>query len=133
MIDPNELERLSNPREALEDAFRVVFGPKPDTIWKDEVLREEWTDEYSAWFERSCRFYTLLDAEAYIDAAMMLIPDNWTAWEMRSHAARSHFSADLSRLSECDAGQEDWAHGRGRHPALALAEAALRAQEAGDV
>lgn len=53
-------------------------------------------------------------------------------WEMRSHAALSHFSVDLSRLSECDAGQEDWAHGRGRHPALALAQAALRAKEAGN-
>lgn len=72
-------------------------------------------------------YNSLLDAEAWTDAAMMLIPDNWTAWEMRSHAARSHFSADLSRLSECDAGQEDWAHGGGMHPALALAEAALRA------
>lgn len=52
---------MTDTRQVLEEAFRVVFGPKPDTIWKDEVLREEWTDEYSAWFERSCRFYTLLD------------------------------------------------------------------------
>ncbi len=111
---------MSNPREALEEVWLAIHhgGYPPER--EDDTCR------------KCDRFRRFLDAEAWTDAALMLIPDNWTAWEMRSHAARSHFSADLSRLSECDAGQEDWAHGRGRHPALALAEAALRAKEAGD-
>lgn len=63
---------------------------------------------------------------ASLDAALSLVPDGWTAWELRSHAKRTRFSADLSRLSECDSG-EDWAIGRAATPALALCAAALRA------
>lgn len=108
-------------REVLEAAFAQMHGLT--------MAAEDW--DALGWIKAD-RFRRFLDAEAWTDAAFMLIPDNWTAWEMRSHAARSHFSADLSRLSECDAGHEDWAHGRGMHPALALAEAALRAKEAGN-
>lgn len=70
------------------------------------------------WFTRS------------LDAAVTLVPEKWTAWELRSHAARTRYSADLSRLTECDASQEDWAHGRASTPALALCAAALRARAA---
>lgn len=64
-----------------------------------------------------------------LDAAVTLVPEQWTAWELRSHQAKTRFSADLSRLTECDAG-EDWAHGRGATPAAALTAAALRARAA---
>ncbi len=69
----------------------------------------------------------LFNVTASLDAAMQLIPDEWTAWELRSTAKKTQFSADLSRLTECDAG-EDWAHGRGKTPALAMAAASLRAR-----
>lgn len=63
-----------------------------------------------------------------LDAAVTLVPETWTAWELRSHAAKTRFSSDLSRLTECDASQEDWAHGRGATAALALCVASLRAR-----
>ncbi len=63
---------------------------------------------------------------ASIDAALMLVPEEWTAWELYSSAKKTRFSCDLSKLTECDAG-EDWAHGRGVTPALALVAASLRA------
>ena len=65
---------------------------------------------------------------ASIDAAMTLVPDGWTAWELRSHQNKARFSCDLSRLSEIDSSSEDWACGRGKTPALALCAAALRAK-----
>lgn len=126
---------MTNPREALEEAFKVIFGPEPPSEYDGRAWTRnepDFSPTWTAYIAKRNSFRRFLDAEAWTDAAMMLIPDNWTAWEMRSHAGRSHFSADLSRLSECDAGQEDWAHGRGMHPALALAEAALRAKEAGN-
>ena len=63
-----------------------------------------------------------------LDAALELVPEGWTAWELRSHGRKTRFSADLSRMSECDAG-EDWAHGMGSTPALALVIAVLRARQ----
>lgn len=117
---------MSNPREALEDAFRVVFGPKPDTIWKDEVLREEWTDEYSAWFERSCRFYTLLDAEAWTDAAMCFVPEDWH-FELKG--LNYSWNALINPTAAGTAGA--WS-GFADHPALALAQACLKARENSD-
>lgn len=120
---------MTDTRQALEGAYEAIYGMSVcAALYRHGSLGEEPSAEKQAFVDR---FYRFLDAEAWTDAAMMLIPDNWTAWEMRSHAGRSHFSVDLSRLSECDAGQEDWAHGRGMHPALALAQAALRAKEAG--
>jgi len=61
-----------------------------------------------------------------LNAALSLVPEEWTAWELRSSGRKTRFSADLSRLTECDAG-EDWAHGRGPTPALAICVAAIKA------
>lgn len=67
------------------------------------------------------------DPTANLDAALTLVPEEWTAWELRSSAKKTRFSADLSRLTECDSG-EDWTYGRASTPALALCAAALRAR-----
>jgi hypothetical protein len=63
-----------------------------------------------------------------LDAAVTLVPADWTAWELRSWETKTRFSADLSRMTECDANPEEWAHGRGKTPALALCAASLRAR-----
>lgn len=75
------------------------------------------------------RGWDLASVGAWLEVAMLLVPDGWTAWELRSRGNKTRFSADLSRLTECDAG-EDSANGSGPTPALALCIAALRAHEA---
>lgn len=68
-----------------------------------------------------------------IDAALTLVPDDWTAWEIRSMGRKTIFSCDLSRMTECDANAgQDWAYGNGHNPAIALCIAALKARAAGE-
>lgn len=74
-------------------------------------------------------FLNMVEVGAFESAALMLVPDDWTAWELHSHSARTRFSADLLRLG-CDGG-EHWARGRASTPALAIAAASLRARSAG--
>jgi len=63
-----------------------------------------------------------------IDAAMMLVPDEWTAWGVRSRRRKTRFVAYLSRLIESD--EEDEVLGHGDTPALAITAACLRAHAA---
>jgi hypothetical protein len=73
-------------REKLEAAFEAVFPmPKPIRVAR-QANGEPWfgdglgpyTEEYKAWDRRKTRFTRLLDAEAWLDAAMMLLPEGWT-------------------------------------------------------
>jgi hypothetical protein len=63
------------------------------------------------------------------DAIDWMMPEEWTAWGIQSMFRKTRFSVDLSRLTECDAGGDDWAHANAPTPALALCAAALRARE----
>lgn len=59
---------MTDTREALGEAAVAIWGEQArDVVIHDQVM-----------FERMCRFDTFLDAEAWIDAAMMLVSD-W-AW-----------------------------------------------------
>lgn len=128
-------EAMSDTRTAMEEAFKVVFGPKPDTIWKDDVLREEWTDEYVAWHERTWRFDTLLDAEAWTDAAMMLVPEGWDSISIRrtdDGLWHCELAGNDARMMAEDP-DEFWVEAEGHsHPALAIAQAALKTQDKND-
>lgn len=62
---------------------------------------------------------------ASLDAAMTLVPDGWTAWELRSRRRMTAFVAEISR--ECD-DDEEAKQGHAATPALALCAAALRAR-----
>lgn len=62
-----------------------------------------------------------------LDAALSLVPEEWTAWALNSTRRKRSFTAELSRLTECDSG-EDWRHASASTPALALAIAALKAR-----
>lgn len=119
LIERIEAATEDQQYDLLCAAFEVVKGKIRDTESRPGFTR--WHDDWFV-FERK------LKAFAFIDAAMTLVPANWTAWELRSHSARTRFSADLSRLSECDSSEEDWAYGRGATPALALCAAALKAR-----
>ena len=70
-------------REKLEAAWRV-YGPAPDPArvpfdakgrpWPSDGLGP-YTEEFKAWSKSGTRFHRLIDAEAWLDAAMMLVPE----------------------------------------------------------
>jgi len=72
-------------REKLEAAWRE-YCPAPDPArvpfdasgkpWPGDG-RGPYTDEFKAWSKSGTRFHRLIDAEAWLDAAMMLTPKDW--------------------------------------------------------
>ena len=70
--------------------------------------------------------WEVLSYTTSLDAAVTLVPEDWTAWELRSSRAKTRFHAELSRLDNNTELQE-YADGRAKTPALALCAAALRA------
>lgn len=68
---------------------------------------------------------------ASLDAALTLVPEEFTAWEVRSRQKKKRFVAEVSRLVQIDGYEEEQLKtGRARHHALALCIAALRARAA---
>lgn len=62
-----------------------------------------------------------------LDAALTLVPEEWTAWEIRSRRRKTAFVAELSRMVTAD--DESYQIGRSSHtPAAALVAACLRAR-----
>lgn len=124
--------------ELLDEAFRLCF-PKPRRIWVTDNSGP-WTDEYGAYHELSWRFHGMIEAGAFLDAAMQLVPKGWTAWELRSalyHAdwelrsrrALASYHAEISRLDE-EIKAEEVVSANAATPALALCAASLRARAA---
>jgi hypothetical protein len=64
---------------------------------------------------------------ASIDAAMTLIPESWTAWEMASSDRRTQFWFEVTRMAGDGSLMEHLAEGLSPFPALAICAAALRA------
>jgi len=81
----------------------------------------DWPNETKSMVERFNRF---LNAEAYLDAAMMLVPEGWTA-EVRRYPGQHEGNATLSEWETGRTVSEN----RSPHPAIALATAALKAKE----
>lgn len=85
-----------------------------DTVF--EIAAGEWPTSKAA------RFCTLIDAEAYESAALMMVPEGW-GWSIHTSDFPGAFIAEVEL--------EGREHGaRATTPALALACAALRAKEA---
>jgi hypothetical protein len=111
MVDLLErLEKVTGPDRELDGAIQRIIGYGPHHIGAAGL-----TNAFTA----------------SVDAALTLVPKEWTAWELRSMAGKRRFSCDLSRLTECDAG-EDWAFGGGPTPAIAICIAALKARTASE-
>lgn len=101
--------------ELMSDAFDLCF-PKPATIWADD--HKTWSAEYSEWQGKQSAFCAFLDVGAWVDAAMMLVPEG-CVWEL------SQGRDGCSALVECsDVGGQAQA----ATPALALTAASLRAR-----
>jgi hypothetical protein len=72
LISRNERADRPDP-ELFEEAFRLCF-PKPAKIWAVDYV--EWTAEYTEWQARQSAYYELIEAEAFVDAALSLVrPD----------------------------------------------------------
>lgn len=61
-----------------------------------------------------------------LDAALTLVPEEWTAWELRSRANKTRFVAEVAKLGHVH--DETTVSGWGDTPAIALCIAALKAR-----
>ena len=115
--------------DLLWEAQRIV-NPEPPTIWKNEQ-REVWTPEYAAYIACGHRFGELIDAGAYLDAAMALVANEWESVSIRRtddglwHVELAHNDGHMMAEDP----EEWWVMSEDRpSPALALCAAALRAR-----
>lgn len=111
-ITPEALE-ASDTRHALEEAFWTIY-PTPPAGYHDEP-----------WRNRAIRFRRFLDAEAWTDAALLLVPEGFD-WSM------DNFDGELGKPSAWICNKGPFFNGTADHPALALAQACLKARENGD-
>lgn len=106
-------------REKLEAAFEAAFPyPGPDHYLGETI---DW-----AWDRRKTHFTRLLDAEAWLDAAMMLVPEGWNV-DMGFRPARALYWAEMAR-SEHDPLLAGKYSGRAPTPAEALLAAIEKAR-----
>lgn len=68
---------MTDPRAALEEAFKVIHPEPP----KGNPLAPMWY--WKVWADDDARFRRFLDAEAWIDAALMLVPGGWDSISIR--------------------------------------------------
>lgn len=61
-----------------------------------------------------------------LDAALQLMPEEWTAWQLRSRGRKTRFVAELSKMN--DDGGEDFVFVHGSTPALAMISVILKAR-----
>ena len=121
---------MSDTRQALEEAFKVMFGTPPTLSYED------WQDgNFTPEHRRFNRFRRFLDAEAWTDAAMCLVPDGW-GWNVSQPNAKAIASGLLKKHTpvrgEVENGFERRFIVAGETPALALAQACLKARENSD-
>lgn len=128
-----DLEALAGRVEATDvehddifvEAFNAIF-PKPSRIWEDEE-REEWTTEYDRWNAKSWVFSNYLDAGAWLNGALLLVPEG-LIWGIANCGVKND-QPDLNRAT-ATCGKPDDTNGpvEAATPALALTAAALRAR-----
>lgn len=116
-------QAMTDTRQALEEAWDKIH-PMPEL--SDIVSRDEFLMAMEVSWPARSRFRRFLDAEAWTDAALMLVPEGFD-WSM------DNFDGELGKPSAWICKGGPFFNGTGDHPALALAQAALRAKEAGDV
>lgn len=127
----------TDQRKALEEAFRAIW-PMPNREDEPEwqgpgTLREPL---YHHWKVREVRFTAMLDAEAWLSAAEMLVPEGFM-WEIGVYNNEDGFSSGIyARVSKYCGGDgprfEFDDRGEGTTPALALLSAILAARGQND-
>ena len=112
-------QAMTDTRQVLEEAWEAVFGMKSITAML--ALRGA-SNELS---KKANRFRRFLDAEAWTDAALCLVPLN-------CQCVVTIFDGGEGEVILTDNDGRDIER-TAAIPALAIAQAALRAKEAGDV
>jgi hypothetical protein len=103
-------------RRLLSEAYREIFGG-PECITIDR-----WPGYQSPRWDA---FHKKLEAEAFLDAAMTLVPEGWFLNGVYENGEGKTYAT----LRKCNVGD---VHGSATTPALALCAAALRAREEGN-
>lgn len=122
----NLCQAKAESHDMFMSAFHLAF-PAPSQIWEDEE-REEWTADYEKWHQLGWAFANFLDASAYLNAAMMLVPE-----ECKIHCVgESEYLVDGTRPWLAMVVKRGGDLGKGETcyaatPALALCAASLRA------
>jgi hypothetical protein len=126
-MTPADIEAAApeQTREVLEALWYELREPKPE-IWA--VPYETPTPEYEAWNAKGWRFGDFLEAEAYVDAALMLVPEGWDYTLGREGDA--HWAALFPVGHRGDPDDEILCSGT--TPALALAAAIRKARSRDD-
>ena len=101
-------------REVLELAFFDIYGREPDKVH---------IPEWNQWRDREMRFRRFLDAEAYTDAALMLVPvgGSWAVGMQSGGVSGASVFLNGGAMFRTEAAT----------PALAIAAASLRAKGPG--
>jgi hypothetical protein len=113
-------EKATEPDRELDCGIAVHFGWRIKSygaigpVWRNGVSPPDYTTS--------------------LDAAMTLVPEGWTAWQLRSRRRKTVFVATLSRLVDDidEEFDEEEVTAHAATPALALCAAALRAQAGGN-
>lgn len=88
--------KMVETAELFQDAFRACL-PKPGRVWVTDNTGN-WTREYTEWQGRQSGFYELIEVGAFLEAAIMLLPDgaDWrkfTPISMSAYAASPYNAA----------------------------------------
>ncbi|QOV92584.1 hypothetical protein [Novosphingobium sp. ES2-1] len=128
---------MSDTRQALEEAFKAIY-PEPSREWETwdgariAEQREEDKASFMRWNDwricKEARFRRFLDAEAWTDAAMCLVPESHRIVTLTEHVDRGGWYVKLAVHSPHKALPAVEAPTL----ALALAQACLKARENGD-
>lgn len=121
---------MTDIRQALEEAFVTIFGPEPDSEYDGRAWRRnepDFSPTWTAYINKRIGFHRFLDAEAWTDAAMCLVPKGWL-WRIMPSDMQGHW---LSEVWTDDTGDCEFA-ARAETPAHALLAACLKAKEQAD-
>lgn len=129
-------EAMSDTRQALEEAFKAIYPePYASAIFRCQRPYEDISHEldglfpdWDKWNVVRLRFRRFLDAEAWTDAALMLVPENHRIVTLTEHVDRGGWYVKLAVHSPHKALPAVEA----TTLALALAQACLKARENGD-
>jgi len=123
---------VTDIRQALEEAWDKIH-PLPEL--SDMVSRDEFLKAMEVSWPARLRFRRFLDAEAWTDAAMCLVPEGW-GWNVSQPNAKAIASGLLKEHTpvrgEVENGSEQRFIVAGETPAYALLAACLKAKEQAD-
>lgn len=125
-------EAMSDTRQALEEAFKAIYPePYASAIFRCQRPYEDISHEldglfpdWDKWNVVRLRFRRFLDAEAWTDAALILVPEG-KCWHIR-------YDPRLTGATVMDQDGFNQHHTLAETPALALLEACLEARENAD-